>query len=192
MNGVLARLSSWSGIKNIAIRAVGTIEEVKRNQYRYLRNQYYKQKVEQTAEAVGSGLWIGGQTFVNSNTVIGDNAHFLGLQIRGEGRVTIGDNFHSGSGCDILTENHNYEGDAIPYDESVIRSPVSIGDNVWIGINVMIIPGVSIGEGAIVQSGSVVTHDIPKGAIAGGHPAEVFSHRDMDHYERLKADGKFH
>ncbi|WP_436935628.1 acyltransferase [Halovenus marina] len=164
---------------------------MKHDQYNDLRNRYYRRKVERTAEKVGSGLWVGGETLVNSNTVIGDNVHLGELQIRGEGRVTVGDNVHSGTGCEILTENHNYEGDAIPYDESVIRKSVSIGDNVWIGINVIIIPGVSIGEGAIVQSGSVVTHDIPRGAIAGGHPAEVFDHRDMDHYERLKADGKF-
>jgi acetyltransferase-like isoleucine patch superfamily enzyme len=52
--------------------------------------------------------------------------------------------------------------------------------------------GVSIGEGAIIQAGSVVVKNIPKYAIAGGHPATVFKYRDIDHYERLKAEGKFH
>ena len=186
-----SRFPGYSSAKEIAIRVVGRIEEAKHGYYSYFRNQHYKRKIEQTAEEVGSDLWVGGRSVVNSNTVVRDNAHFGGLHVYGEGRVTIGDNFHSGSGCEIRTENHNYEGDALPYDESFVRKPVSIGDNVWIGTDVMVIPGVSIAEGAIVQSGSVVTHDIPKGAIAGGHPAEVFDHRDMEHYERLKAEERF-
>ena len=81
--------------------------------------------------------------------------------------------------------------DAISYDDSYVREDVAIGDNVWFGVNVIVVPGVEIGEGAIIQAGSVVTDDVPKGAIAGGHPAEVFSYRDMEHYERLKREGKF-
>ena len=77
----------------------------------------------------------------------------------------------------------------IPYDETFIRDPVNIGDNVWLGTDVTVLPGVSIEEGAIVQAGSVVVEDIPKGAIAGSHPAEVFDRRDRDHYETLKARG---
>lgn len=69
---------------------------------------------------------------------------------------------------------------------------MEIQDNVWVGARVTIIPGVTIEEGAIVQAGSTVTQDIPEGAIAGGHPAEVFDYRDMDHYNRLKEAGKFH
>lgn len=177
----------------IAVTAVGIIEELRDTYYDYLRNEYYKHQIEETAEEVGSDLFVGGETLVNSRTVLGDNVHFMGLEIRGEGPVTIGDNFHSGSACDIMTENHNYDsGDAIPYDDTFVRKGVEIGDNVWFGINVIVIPGVTIGEGAIIQSGSVVTQDIPAGAIAGGHPAEVFDQRDMDHYEKLKAEGKFH
>lgn len=175
----------------VAVAVVGEIERTKNRYYNYLRNKYYKHKIEETAEAVGSGLFVGGETLVNSKTVLGDNVHFMGLEVRGEGSVTIGDNFHSGSGCDIVTENHNYEGDALPYDDTYVRKAVDIDDNVWFGIDVTVIPGVTIGEGAIVQSGSVVTRDLPPGAIAGGHPAEVFDRRDMDHYERLKSEGNF-
>ena len=56
----------------------------------------------------------------------------------------------------------------------------------------IVLPGVTMGEGAIVQAGSVVVKDIPKCAIVGGHPANVFSSRDVDHYEKLKKEGKFH
>lgn len=177
----------------LLVATAGIIEELNNTYCDHLKNEYYKRKIMETAEEVGSGLFVGGETIVNSRTVLGNNVHFMGLEIRGEGPVTIGDNFHSGSGCDIMTENHNYDdGDAIPYDDTYIREGVEIGDNVWIGINVIIIPGVTIGEGAIIQSGSVVTKDIEPGAIAGGHPAEVFNHRDIEHYEKLKEEGKFH
>ena len=67
-----------------------------------------------------------------------------------------------------------------------------IEDNVWLGNRVTILPGVTIGEGAIIQAGSTVVRDIEKYAIAGGHPAKVFKYRDIDHYEKLKNEGKFH
>lgn len=175
----------------IAITIAGLLESFVNGPYDHLKNEYYKRRIEETAEEVGEGLFVGGESRVNSRTVLGDNVHFMGMHVRGEGSVTIGDNFHSGSGCEIMTENHNYEGEALPYDDTYIRKSVEIGDNVWFGIGVMVIPGVTIGEGAIIQSKSVVTTDIPRGAIAGGHPAEVFDERDMDHYERLKSQGKF-
>ena len=52
--------------------------------------------------------------------------------------------------------------------------------------------GVTIGEGAIIQAGSVVVSNIPKYAIAVGHPAKVFKYRDIEHYKKLKEEGKFH
>jgi len=67
-----------------------------------------------------------------------------------------------------------------------------IEDNVWLGHRVIILGGVTIGEGAIIQAGSVVVKDIPKYAIAGGHPAKVFKYRDIKHYNRLKKEKKFH
>ncbi len=114
------------------------------------------------------------------------------MTIGGRGRVIIGDNFHSGPECRIITSFHNYEGTKIPYDETYIDRDVIIGDNVWFGTRVMVLGGVTIEEGAIIQAGSVVVSNIPKGAIAGGHPAKVFKYRDLAHYDELKAAGAFH
>lgn len=113
------------------------------------------------------------------------------MKIGGCGNVVIGDNFHSGSECLIITSNHNYEGEAIPYDNTNICKDVFIEDNVWLGSRVIILGGVTIGEGAIIQAGSVVVKDIPKYAIAGGHPAKVFSYRNIEHYENLKSLVKY-
>jgi acetyltransferase-like isoleucine patch superfamily enzyme len=88
---------------------------------------------------------------------------------------------------------HNYDrGNAIPYDDSYEFKPIHIGENVWLGSRVIVLGGVRIEEGAIIQAGSCVVSDIPRCAIAGGHPARVFRQRDVEHYERLKALGKFH
>ncbi|WP_254761517.1 acyltransferase [Natrinema marinum] len=153
---------------------------------------YYTMRVKLTAESTGKDLRVNGKSYVNANTELGDNVNFNGMKIRGDGKVTIGDNFHSGPDCRILTRNHNYDnGTKIPYDSTYIRKEVSVGDNVWMGVDSMILPGVNIEEGAIIQAGSTVVSDVPKGAIVGGHPAELFSYRDMEHYKKMKEEGNF-
>lgn len=126
------------------------------------------------------------------NTFVGSCSHFNGINISGSGRVTIGSYFHSGKHIRIITSFHNYDrGNAIPYDETMVTKDVTIDDCVWLGERVLILGGVHIGEGAVLQAGSVVVRDIPPYAIAGGAPAQVFKYRDMEHYERLKAEGRF-
>lgn len=105
--------------------------------------------------------------------------------------MSIGDNFHSGGELILITQDHNYEGESIPYDDTYILKDIIIEDNVWVGTRCIILGGVTIGEGAIIQAGSTVVSDIPKYAIAGGHPAKVFSYRNQDHYRNLKKAGKF-
>lgn len=160
----------------------------------YKFNQfYYGRKIRRQAKDCGEKLYVGGKSYVTANTVLGNNVNFNGMAISGEGRVTIGDNFHSGVGCQIITSFHNYDhGTAIPYDETCIHKDVIIEDNVWLGNNVIVLGGVTIGEGAIVQAGSVVCRSIPPLAIAGGHPAAPFSARDAEHYYTLKEQKKFH
>ena len=108
------------------------------------------------------------------------------------GGVKIGKYFHVGKGLTIFSTNHNYNSkEVIPYDAIEIPKPVEIGDCVWFGANVSLVPGVTIGEGAIAGMGAVVTRDVPPGAIVGGNPATIIGYRDMDTYERLKREGKF-
>ena len=135
---------------------------------------------------------IHGRTHLTPQTVLGKNPNFNGLIINGKGKVVFGDNFHSGIECMIISQNHNYEGDAVPYDSTYIAKDVTIGDNVWFGNRVIVLGRVTIGEGAIIQAGAVVVKDIPPCAIAGGNPATVFKYRDKEHYYALKEQGKFH
>lgn len=92
-----------------------------------------------------------------------------------------------------ITQNHNYNsGSAIPYDDQYVVKTTIIKDFVWIGFNVTLLPGITIGEGVIIAACSVVTKDVPDYAIIGGNPAKIIGYRDVDHFNRLKADSKFH
>lgn len=107
------------------------------------------------------------------NITIGLNFYSdVNLTILDQGTVTIGDNVILGPNVNIYTASH-------PYNEIQrikgleYAKPVKIYDNVWIGGNVTILPGVKINQGAIIGAGSVVTHDIPPYVIAAGNPCQV-------------------
>ncbi len=136
----------------------------------------------------GTGFTVNRYSKFTKLTIIGNNCHFNGMRISGLGDVSIGDNFHSGENCRIITQNHNYEGSALPYDSTFQLKVVSIGKNVWCGDSVIILPGTIIGDGAILQAGSVVHGTIPPLAIVGGNPAQVFKYRDKEHYYRLERE----
>jgi acetyltransferase-like isoleucine patch superfamily enzyme len=140
----------------------------------------------------GANLRCNGKCTITGHVTLGDNVNFNGMCILGAGTVTIGDNFHSGTECMMITQNHNYEGEAIPYDHTYVKKTIRIGDNVWLGNRVLIVGDVTIGEGAIVAAGAVVCKDVPPCAIVGGNPAKVIKYRDRAHYESLKAAGRFH
>lgn len=118
---------------------------------------------------------------------MGNNVHInRGAFIRAEGGLKVGDNVHIARNVVIYTLNHNYKGDALPYDHTFIRKPVVIEKNVWIGINVTITPGVTIGKGAIIGAGTIVSKDVPPLAIVGSAPQTVIRFRDKSHYTGLE------
>lgn len=159
---------------------------------RILLRYIFTYKVKMRVGSYKEPLYVNGYSVVSNKTFLGENVNFNGIKIGGCGEVRIGNNFHSGTECSIISQNHNYEGDKIPYDSTYICKDVTIEDNVWFGNRVIILGGVTIGEGAIIQAGSVVVKDIPKYAIAGGAPAQQFGQRDIEHYELLKAQKRFH
>lgn len=158
---------------------------------RKLRRAYYTAIVRYDAKSYIEPVKANGFCKVTRYTTLGKNVNMNGLEIVGKGDVYIGDNFHSGVDCKFITEFHNYQGVTLPYDQTMVTKSITIEENVWLGDRVMVLSGAHIGEGAIIQAGSVVVSSIPKGGIAGGHPAKVFKYRDMEHYERLKAAKAF-
>jgi len=109
----------------------------------------------------GCNISVGHNFYTNHNCTILDG-----------GKVTIGDNVFIAPNCVISTAGH-----AIDTEQRntglEIAHPISIGDNVWIGANVSILPGVTIGSDTIIGAGSVVNKDIPSGVIAVGNPCRV-------------------
>ncbi|MGN0818811.1 MAG: acyltransferase [Christensenellaceae bacterium] len=78
----------------------------------------------------------------------------------------------------------------LPYDERVICKLITIGRNCWLGSQVIILCGVTIGEGAVVGAGSVVSKDIPPYAVVYRNPAKVVKYRNLDVYQKLATEQK--
>lgn len=108
------------------------------------------------------------------------------------GGVEIGRYFHVGKGLTIFSASHNWnKGTKIPYDEKIILKKVKIGDFVWVGANVTILPGVIIGDGAIIAGGSVVTKNVKALEVVGGNPARVITSRNEIDFNRMKDNKMF-
>ena len=161
------------------------------NKKRKLRSWFYTKKAKQTLGSYGSCLRVNARCLFNTHVKVGNHCNFNGMIIQGGGDVIIGNYFHSGVDCMIITENHNYEGLKIPYDETSVYKKVVIDDCVWFGNKVMVVGDVNIGEGAIIAAGSVVCKDVPPLAVVGGNPAIVIKYRDREHYFKLKRNGAF-
>jgi acetyltransferase-like isoleucine patch superfamily enzyme len=109
------------------------------------------------------------------------------------GGVIIGRYFHVGRGLTIFSTNHNWKSSThIPYDEVDIARPVVIEDFVWFGSNVTVLPGVTVGEGAIISGGSVLATDVPRCAIVRGNPATIIGQRDEALFDHLKQNGQYY
>ena len=160
--------------------------------FQKLKTMLYTKVAQMTVKSYGRHLRINDFSRLGKNTVIGDFCNFNGMKIIGGGKVNIGNYFHSGIECMIITQNHNYEGEMIPYDSTYINKTITIGDFVWFGNRVIVVGNVNIGEGAIVAAGAVVTKDVPPLAIVGGNPAKVIKFRNKEHFYQLKANNKFH
>ena len=107
------------------------------------------------------------------DVVIGDYTR-IGIHNTIIGPVTIGSHVNLAQGITVTALNHNFEDKNKRIDEQgVSTKPVVIGDDVWIGANAVILPGVTIGKHAVVAAGAVVTTDVPENTVVGGVPAKV-------------------
>ncbi|EER15029.1 Maltose O-acetyltransferase, putative [Perkinsus marinus ATCC 50983] len=122
----------------------------------------------------GSNIYIGDNFYSNYDLVILDTCP-----------VRIGNNVFLGPGVNLYAADHPRAASArkhlIEYG-----APITIGDDVWIGGRVVVIPGVTIGSGCIIGGGSVVTKDIPPGMIAAGNPCKVIKAAPIEPTEQEK------
>ncbi|PXA03110.1 acyltransferase [Coraliomargarita sinensis] len=113
--------------------------------------------------------------------------------LNGQGGINISDGTVFAPEVVVLSSTHRYQQDKyLPYDEFDEFRPVSIGKGVWIGYRAMVAPGVTIGDGAIVAMGAVVTRDVPAGAIVGGNPAKIIKQRDEQEIVRLAENESYY
>lgn len=107
----------------------------------------------------GKNITLGKNVFINACCKFQD-----------QGGITIGDNCLIGHNVTIATLNHDF---SPKKRANITPRPVNIGDNVWIGSDSTILPGVTIGSGAIVGAGSIVTKDVPENTTVAGNPAKI-------------------
>lgn len=119
----------------------------------------------------GARFGLGGGISIGSGSGLGVNCLV-------HGPLEIGENVMMGPEVVIFTHTHNYNRTDIPMREQGSNiAKVTIGNDVWIGMRAIIMPGVNIGAGVIIGAGAVVTKDIPDYAVVGGVPAKVIRYR---------------
>lgn len=128
--------------------------------------------------SVGESPWVRPPLFLD----LGTNVHLgsrveinFGLTALDVAPITIGDDVLIGPQCQLLTPLHPLAAD--PRKAGLESAdPITIGNNVWLGGGVIVLPGVTIGDNTVIGAGSVVTTDIPAGVLAVGNPARVIRH----------------
>lgn len=120
---------------------------------------------------------------------VGDNAFF-----HGKGGISIGNGVIISHNVTIYSCEHYYDGTdllAIPFDHKMICKKITIEDGVWIGSHVTILPGVQIGLGSVIATGSVVTKNVDSYCIVGGNPAKKIKVRDKTIFDNLYNQDNF-
>lgn len=107
----------------------------------------------------GKNITVGKRVFINSGCCFQD-----------QGGIEIGDDVLIGQQVVIATLNHDLNSEK---RANMIPKPVKIGNKVWIGAHATILSGVTLGDGAVVAAGAVVTKDVPKNVVVGGVPAKI-------------------
>lgn len=132
-------------------------------------------------EALGTyneGLYIIPPIYANwglKNVHVGKNVIFnFNVCLVDDADIFIGDDCLIGPGCHLITAQHPISPMLRKGEEKLqYNKPIHIGNNVWLGAGVIVLPGVTIGDNSIVAAGSVVTHDVESNVIVAGTPAKV-------------------
>ncbi len=103
----------------------------------------------------------------------------IGINCMLHGPVTLGDDVMMGPDVHFYTINHDFSRTDIPMRQQGFKDvrPITIGDDVWIGARAIFLPGVTVGKGAVVAAGAVVTKDVPEWGIVAGNPAQLIRSR---------------
>lgn len=129
----------------------------------------------------GKNVNIGKGARIDSDISIGDYSG-IGANSILDGSIIIGNNVMMGKECIILHHNHRFDRLDVPMSQQGFyeSKPVCIGNDVWIGIRVTILPGVMVGDHSVIGAGAVVTKNVPEYAIVGGNPARILRMRNEE------------
>ena len=179
-------------LTDIKDRTYGLVSELSRASY--FDTEYVMSLVRKIVAKIGQDSYIvppfrcdyGDHVFIGNNTYINYNCCFLD-----SAKVTIGDYVYMGPNCNIFTPCHPIHHELRKEKVTEYALPVTVGSHSWIGGDVVITPGVTIGENCVIGAGSVVTKDIPDNSVAVGNPCKVIrqiNDKDREYINSLILD----
>lgn len=179
-------------LTDIKDRTYGLVSELSRTSH--FDTEYVMSLVRKIVAKIGQDSYIvppfrcdyGDHVFIGNNTYINYNCCFLD-----SAKVTIGDYVYMGPNCNIFTPCHPIHHELRKEKVTEYALPVTVGSHSWIGGDVVITPGVTIGENCVIGAGSVVTKDIPDNSVAVGNPCKVIrqiNDKDREYINSLILD----
>ena len=179
-------------LTDIKDKTYGLVSELSRASH--FDTEYVMSLVRKIVAKIGQDSYIvppfrcdyGDHVFIGNNTYINYNCCFLD-----SAKVTIGDYVYMGPNCNIFTPCHPIHHELRKEKVTEYALPVTVGSHSWIGGDVVITPGVTIGENCVISAGSVVTKDIPDNSIAVGNPCKVIrqiNDKDREYINSLILD----
>lgn len=179
-------------LTDIKDKTYGLVSELSR--VSHFDTEYVMSLVRKIVAKIGQDSYIvppfrcdyGDHVFIGNNTYINYNCCFLD-----SAKVTIGDYVYMGPNCNIFTPCHPIHHELRKEKVTEYALPVTVGSHSWIGGDVVITPGVTIGENCVIGAGSVVTKDIPDNSIAVGNPCKVIrqvNDKDREYINSLILD----
>ena len=179
-------------LTDIKDKTYGLVSELSRASH--FDTEYVMSLVRKIVAKIGQDSYIvppfrcdyGDHVFIGNNTYINYNCCFLD-----SAKVTIGDYVYMGPNCNIFTPCHPIHYELRKEKVTEYALPVTVGSHSWIGGDVVITPGVTIGENCVIGAGSVVTKDIPDNSIAVGNPCKVIrqiNDKDREYINSLILD----
>nr|WP_310586587.1 acyltransferase [Larkinella insperata] len=169
--GLLRKIATTLGVQDAVVNTFHPVDQT------MLRGLFYKAHLKKCgwANSIGKYVTLLGKESIEIGSYCGINSF---VHVWGHKGVVIGDRVMIASHVAITSLTHNYTAESMRFS-APLGGKIIIEDDVWIGSHAIIMPGVTIGRGAVVGAGAVVTKDVPAFAIVVGTPARVVKYRPV-------------